>query len=104
MSWKGRGDRNCTSVPTLSRLLARWFLTALAIASSFRFGLPLPWAPFDDSSPDLYAYRLGGALVWPWMSMIIRTLPVELRLRQTNVQHASVPHASDVAGVELRNL
>src|SRR6185437_12124232 len=78
INWKGRGDRNCTSVPTLSRLLARWFLTELAIASSFRPGLPFPCAPLEDCKPALYAYRLGGALVWPWMSTIIvsRDLPV----------------------------
>src|SRR5882672_2128515 len=74
MSWNGRGERNWTSVPTLSRLFARWFFTRFDIASSVTFALPLPWAPLLDSNPDLYAYRDGGALVCPWISMIIVAL------------------------------
>ena len=65
MSWNGRGDRNWTSVPTLSRVLVTWFLTTLAMFSSLMPGLPLPWAPLEAINPDLYAYSDGGALVCP---------------------------------------
>src|SRR6266508_3029469 len=53
INWNGRGDRNWMSVPTLSMLLARWFLTAFDIASSVMPGLPLPCAPREASRPDL---------------------------------------------------
>ena len=53
MSWKGRGEMTCMSVPTLSSTFAMWLCTAPRIESSDAAVLPLPWAPRAASSPDL---------------------------------------------------